>query len=142
MKRCPSVGIIGAGAAGLVATEVLSCSGVHVRTFERSKALGGVWNLAINKEGPMYKTLRSNLPKEIMAVPGFDFIDKIEHFKSTSENLSALLNDYSTSQSSFVTHAEVQLYLERYAMERQIHDLIRQRSTLQIRKQKYLNRKR
>lgn len=120
MKRCPSVGIIGAGAAGLVATEVLSCSGVHVRTFERSKALGGVWNLAINKEGPMYKTLRSNLPKEIMAVPGFDFIDEIEHFKSTSENLSALLKDYSTSQSSFVTHAEVQLYLERYAME---HDL-------------------
>ena len=71
---CKSVGVIGAGAAGLVASEVFSASGLNVRVFEKSKSIGGIWNYASNR-GAMYKSLRTNLPKEIMAFPGFPFLD-------------------------------------------------------------------
>lgn len=62
-----NVVIIGAGAAGIVATKYLVESGAQVQTFEQSEELGGSWvytdDVGKNKYGlpvpnPMYKGLR------------------------------------------------------------------------------------
>jgi len=56
------VAIIGSGAAGLVAIDVLSKLGTcDVIAYEKSSGLGGVWNMKQNKksgiaQNPMYST--------------------------------------------------------------------------------------
>jgi thioredoxin reductase len=60
------IAIVGAGAAGLVAGQVLTTAGFEVSVFEESSDIGGVWR---TKPGnAMYQSLRTNLPKEIMAI--------------------------------------------------------------------------
>lgn len=39
----PSVAVIGAGAAGLAAGQILRDEGLRVTIFEKSRHLGGVW---------------------------------------------------------------------------------------------------
>ena len=59
------VAVLGAGAAGLVASRLLREAGFGVRCFERTGDVGGVWRY--RPEDVMYKSLVTNLPKEIMA---------------------------------------------------------------------------
>ena len=73
--------ITGAGAAGIACVEALkNIEGVEVKAFEKSKHCGGVWNYWGNSKSttknPMYRTLKTNLPKEIMAFShNFPFLD-------------------------------------------------------------------
>lgn len=113
------IAIIGAGAAGLAmarvfsrqAQEETSSSGSTVIVlFEQSNDTGGVWNYQKanpvtnpsklsrhHHHHPMYRHLRTNLPKEIMAFREFPFP---QHPGGSS--------------ASFLTHAQIQDYLKSY----------------------------
>ena len=70
----------GGGAGGIISAYVLRNNGFDVTIYEQHSKIGGVWNYDLNKPtsssqkgesslklNPMYKGLRTNLPKEIMA---------------------------------------------------------------------------
>ena len=103
------VAVIGAGAGGLIAADVLKNEGFDVVIFEREPNVGGVWKYKEPKEGssstPMYKSLRTNLPKQIMAY-SYD-------------------TPFPDTDRSFLTHQNVQLYLEDFAERNSILPLIR-----------------
>jgi len=90
------VAIIGAGPAGLAAARVMSRNGIRPVVFEKNSVVGGVWNYVKDSEvRPMYRGLRTNLPRELMAYRekpwGGDGVGK-----------------------SYVTHKEVLEYLQGY----------------------------
>jgi cation diffusion facilitator CzcD-associated flavoprotein CzcO len=104
----PRIAVIGAGAAGLAAARVISREGWTPTVLEKEVQGGGVWRYkdyssssdsAVNdkKDRPVYRGLRTNLPKELMAFREFPF------------STSSPKND-----ASFVTHAQVQDYLLDY----------------------------
>ena len=98
----PRIAIVGAGAAGLVCARELMRVGMHVVVFERvASGGGGVWQHEAG--GAMYKNLRTNLPKEIMAYIG---------------------HPYDPALPSFVGHADVASYLDAYAAEQGVHQRI------------------
>jgi len=110
-----SVAVIGAGAAGLCAARHLS---VHPRVrptvFEQSSSVGGTWvytdTIGNDQHGlpvhsSMYKNLRTNLPKEVMAFPDFPFPENKEV--------------------SFVHHSEVLEYLESYKNQFEVNQFIK-----------------
>jgi len=92
----PHVAVIGGGAAGLVAARVLSRNAIQVTVLEKSAGVGGVWRYTGEKTHPMYRGLRTNLPKEIMAYRELP---------------------WTSGESSYVTHDQVLAYLESYATE-------------------------
>ena len=116
LSRSSRVGIIGAGPAGLSSAVQLRLAGFNnFKVFEKSAALGGTWRYSDNphddRSSSMYKNLRydlimshtynyesfnsrTNLPKECMSFPNFNF-----HHLPTS----------------FPSHAEVLKYLDTYA---------------------------
>ncbi|XP_067937377.1 uncharacterized protein [Watersipora subatra] len=105
MKR---VVVIGAGAAGLAALRSLvsDSNKLHYVAYERSDKVGGTWILDDPyKPTSMYNQLRTNLPKEVMAFPGFPFSDKIYE--------------------SFIGHKDVLDYLESFAQHYQLHKYIK-----------------
>lgn len=75
------VGIIGGGSAGLASARAFlktfpSPLSVHIDLFEKEATTGGVWDYkhrsvpptpGKKKDVPMYKSLRTNLPRELMA---------------------------------------------------------------------------
>ena len=64
-SRQQRVAIIGAGAAGLIAAHCVHklCTDAEITVFERSSGVGGVWGAHNAGTSPMYKSLRTNLPK-------------------------------------------------------------------------------
>jgi len=103
------VGVVGAGAAGLVAARLLTASPHSFAppvVFEQSAAIGGTWvytdDVGTDQHGlpihaSMYRNLKTNLPKEVMGYPDFPFQPE------------------SYSGKSFVYHDEVLDYLRSYA---------------------------
>lgn len=96
--------VIGAGAAGLCAARHLQQpgSGFKATVYEQSKGVGGTWvysdKVGLDEFGnpvhsSMYRGLKTNLPKEVMAFPDFAF---------------------PATRHSFLHHSEVQQYLENY----------------------------
>ena len=79
------VAVIGAGAAGLVAARELLKARHDVSVFEQSSRVGGIWVYQASSEpdplgqaGPrlhasMYESLRTNLPRDLMAFFDFSF---------------------------------------------------------------------
>ncbi|XP_053107363.1 uncharacterized protein LOC128325710 isoform X2 [Hemicordylus capensis] len=104
------VAVIGAGAAGLCAARHILASPDTFSppvVFEASAQLGGTWVYSEESEGDadgrqqpqhlhssMYRDLRTNLPKEVMAFPDFPF---------------------DPSLPSFLHHSDVLAYLQSYA---------------------------
>ncbi|VVC38042.1 Hypothetical protein CINCED_3A006990 [Cinara cedri] len=81
-KYKKSVAIIGCGVAGLVALRHFSAEGSQFKcvAYEQTDNVGGTWvytdKIGTDKYGlpvhsSMYKSLKTNLPKEIMELPGF-----------------------------------------------------------------------
>jgi hypothetical protein len=86
----------------------------EVIAFEKSSGIGGVWNMQQNtKKGraqnPMYSTLKTNLPKEIMAINADTPMTHNSHARGTS----------------FVGHVDVQQYLQDFADNRNLHEHVR-----------------
>ncbi|XP_048375332.1 flavin-containing monooxygenase FMO GS-OX4-like [Sphaerodactylus townsendi] len=110
------VAVIGAGAAGLCAARhILACPDAFLPpvVFEASDQVGGTWvyteQTGEDAEGwpihsSMYRDLRTNLPKEVMAFPDFPF---------------------DPSLPSFLHHSDVLAYLESYREESGIQDHVR-----------------
>ena len=89
----PRVAIVGGGAAGLAAARALARHGLRPTLLERDGAVGGVWRrVPGSRSRPMYRGLRTNLPKEIMAFREFPF-------------------PAANGAPSFVTHEQVFRYL-------------------------------
>ncbi|KAG6921730.1 Flavin-binding monooxygenase family protein [Chelydra serpentina] len=110
------VAVIGAGAAGLCAARHLAAHPEAFAppvVFEASGRVGGTWvyteetgqspdGLPIHSS--MYRDLRTNLPKEVMAFPDFPF---------------------DPSLPSFLHHSDVLAYLESYADHFRVREHVR-----------------
>ena len=99
--------IIGAGASGLgAARHSAEMLGDHPDSeliiIERSSAIGGIWGREA-QQGPVYRDLHTNLPKELMAFPDFPFPD---------------------SEDSFIHQSVVKDYLERYAKHFELNKVV------------------
>jgi len=122
------IGIIGGGAAGLATARAFLRANdaaatqngdknqqqFEVTVFETRHSIGGIWKYdeqsSTAKDGkksrPMYRNLRTNLPKELMAFREYPF--------GKSDGVEA----------SYVTHKQVQEYLEGYAQQFDLLDKI------------------
>ncbi|KAL9245271.1 hypothetical protein vseg_018943 [Gypsophila vaccaria] len=107
------IAVIGAGAAGLVATRELLNEGHRVAVFEKSDKIGGLWVYDPRAEtdelghGPtreiihssIYRSLRTNLPRVLMSFSGFPFAEREygdpRRFPGHEEVLG-YLNDFAT----------------------------------------------
>lgn len=105
MKRL-RVCVIGAGAAGLVAARHLTSqlNVFDVSVFEQASCIGGTWvyneNTGTDDRGlpihsSIYRNLRTNLPKEVMAFPDFPFPQEWPSFM-THQQVLRYLEDYAT----------------------------------------------
>mmetsp|Transcript_34250 Transcript_34250/g.71290 ORF Transcript_34250/g.71290 Transcript_34250/m.71290 type:complete len:560 (-) Transcript_34250:334-2013(-) len=113
------IAIIGGGAAGLACARVFTRNqdGTECVVLEKDPSIGGVWNHGLgvasdgdsqskstsannNKDRPMYQGLRTNLPKEIMAFREYPW--------------PAIPSHDPDGPASFVTHRQVQQYLQDY----------------------------
>ncbi|KAL7533638.1 hypothetical protein ACHAWF_004567 [Thalassiosira exigua] len=103
------IGIIGGGAAGLATARAFLRSNrsdrdvrFEVTVLESRDCVGGIWKYDDDEESkrtrPMYRNLRTNLPKELMAYREFPW-------------------GGDGAEASYVTHKQVQKYLEDYARE-------------------------
>lgn len=83
--------VVGAGAAGLAAAKQLRQDGHAVRVFEMSDDVGGVWHYDEKVEedpmgnpvdarvhSSMYASLRTNLPREVMAYDALPFTEEFD----------------------------------------------------------------
>ena len=83
------VAVIGAGAAGLVCARELTRKGHHVHVYEGGRDVGGLWDYTSDVEDDLlgkqpsrrihasiYKSLRTNLPGELMAFRDYPFTSK------------------------------------------------------------------
>jgi thioredoxin reductase len=103
--RLPSkIAVIGAGAAGLISAQRLHRDGFSVKVFERGNHVGGVWKYC--EEGVLYRSLQTNIPKEIMPF-----------------NYQCPFED-DTEKKSFIPHSRVQSYLEKFSATNKLEDLI------------------
>ncbi len=93
-----SVGIIGAGPAGIsAAANLLAISKITV--FEQASSIGGTWRYSddpnVEHATSMYKNLKIDVPKESMGFPDYPFEKQ--------------------GDPSFIDHEEVLKYLVKYA---------------------------
>jgi len=116
------VAVIGAGVSGLVAAKELQQEGHNVVVFEKNNRVGGTWiytpksdsdPLSIDPtretvHSSVYHSLRTNLPRQIMG-----FLDY------------PLSKRESGDPRTFPGHEEVLRFLEEFAGEFGIHELIR-----------------
>jgi Flavin-binding monooxygenase-like/NAD(P)-binding Rossmann-like domain len=156
--RVVNIGIIGAGPAGLVAARVVSRTiqqlqhdhQLHhfvITVFEKENDIGGVWRYkpnmlnhdtgtsessATKKSHPMYRHLRTNIPKEIMAYREFPW-KAIAPSVSTTTATTAKNHLIETSNQttistdnniSYLSHYNVYDYLHNYCQQYQLHNFI------------------
>ncbi|XP_021635477.2 flavin-containing monooxygenase FMO GS-OX-like 4 isoform X2 [Hevea brasiliensis] len=119
-----NVAVIGAGASGLVAARELRREGHKVVVFERENQIGGTWvydprvepdplSLDPNRliiHSSLYSSLRTNLPREVMGFRDYPFIAK---------------TDKTRDPRRYPGHREVLFYLQDFAREFEIEDMVR-----------------
>lgn len=109
------IAIIGGGAAGLIAARHIAALDTYsLILFEQTDQIGGTWvytdETNLDKHGlaihsSMYKNLRTNIPKEIMAIPDFPFKNP--------------------DGPSFVHHSMIREYLTSYAKHFNLYPYIK-----------------
>jgi hypothetical protein len=121
MENVKRIAVIGAGAAGLVTAEVFVRNGFsEVCVFEQRDEVGGVWNYSPvqvtskseSVPNAMYSSLRTNLPKEVMAF-------NMNHPFPVNE-----------TGNSFLGHTEVFNYLRCFATKNNLLERIRFSTTV------------
>ncbi|KAJ9706848.1 hypothetical protein PVL29_002021 [Vitis rotundifolia] len=119
-----NVAIIGAGAGGLVSARELRREGHQVVVFERQAQLGGTWvyNPGVEADplgsdpsraivhSSLYASLRTNLPREAMGFRAYPFVSTGQPHRDSRR---------------FPGHQEVLLYLNDYATEFGLTELVR-----------------
>jgi cation diffusion facilitator CzcD-associated flavoprotein CzcO len=117
-----SLAVVGAGAAGLVAARELRREGHGVVVFERGASVGGTWvyTPAVESDplgldqarniihSSLYSSLRTNLPRESMGFLDYPFVPR-----------------NGGDARRFPGHEEVLRYLENFAEEFKLLELIR-----------------
>ncbi|KAH7476826.1 hypothetical protein PRIC2_000698 [Phytophthora ramorum] len=106
------VGIIGGGAAGIIAAKSLKEAGHDVAVFEKSSHLGGIWKYDDAADAPssvLYKSLHTNLPTSIMQLKDFPF---------------------QAGLPSYPSHADVLAYLQHYAKHFGVDEFVRTNTTV------------
>ncbi|KAH8521731.1 hypothetical protein H0E87_002691 [Populus deltoides] len=118
------VAVIGAGAAGLVAARELWREGHQVVVFEKDSQIGGTWVYTPQVETDplglestrhivhtsLYKSLRTNLPRESMGFMDYPFVTRAGE---------------GSDPRRFPGHAEVLKYLQDFAREFGIEEMVR-----------------
>ncbi|KAK1564783.1 hypothetical protein Q3G72_011483 [Acer saccharum] len=118
------VAVIGAGAAGLVASRELRREGHAVVVFEKENQVGGTWvythevdsdplGLDPNRvavHSSLYSSLRTNLPRESMGFIDYPFVTR---------------SDGSGDPRRFPGHQEVLMYLKEFARVFGVEELVR-----------------
>ena len=121
-RRVARVAVVGAGAAGLAAARELKAEGPAVVVFEQARDVGGVWVYDPSVESDplgrddrrhrvhssMYRSLRTNLPREVMGYESFPFT-----------------RVFGGDDRRFCGHAEVRAYLAAYAEHHDLAPLVR-----------------
>ncbi|KAG5680244.1 hypothetical protein PVAND_009766 [Polypedilum vanderplanki] len=96
MKR---VCVVGAGAAGICAVKNCLEQGLDVIAFEQSKEIGGTWvytdktgkdENGLDIHSSMYRSLHTNLPKELMSFPDFPFPPQVKSYLPAQDVLDYL----------------------------------------------------
>jgi hypothetical protein len=88
------VGIIGAGAAGLVGARHLMAAGFDVTLFEIGSSVGGMWVYKNdNGRSSAYKTLHINTAKHLTSFEDFDFGEEVPPFPN-HRDMAKYLGDY------------------------------------------------
>ncbi|KAK1420134.1 hypothetical protein QVD17_21484 [Tagetes erecta] len=122
MTNSLKVAVIGAGVAGLTAARELQRESLQVVVFEKSHQLGGIWAYDSRLESDLlgvdpkrdvvhsslYKSLKTNLPRELMSFTNFKFCEKV----------------YSDPR-MFPGHEEVLMFLRDFASHFEVTKLIR-----------------
>ncbi|KAL5288529.1 hypothetical protein ACFFRR_009011 [Megaselia abdita] len=94
--------IIGAGMAGICTARHSLANGFKTTVFEQTGAIGGTWVYSENIDkdeyglevhSSMYKSLRTNLPKEIMGFPDFPFPEQNDSYLP-AEQVLQFVKDY------------------------------------------------
>ncbi|KFK43478.1 hypothetical protein AALP_AA1G130200 [Arabis alpina] len=120
------VAVIGAGAAGLVAARELRREDHTVVVFERDTQVGGLWVYTPKSEpdplsldpnrtivhSSVYESLRTNLPRECMGYRDYPFVPRPE-------------DDGSRDPRRYPSHNEVLAYLQDFAREFKLEELVR-----------------
>jgi hypothetical protein len=111
-RRSAHVAVVGAGAAGLAAARELRAEGHVVRVYEAGADVGGTWryDAGASAHSSMYASLRTNLPRELMA------------FSDLAFDASAPLTG---DARRYCGHAEVLAYLVAFADTHALRPLIR-----------------
>ncbi|KAJ7959883.1 Flavin-containing monooxygenase [Quillaja saponaria] len=118
------VAVVGAGAGGLVAARELRREGHRVVVFERNDQVGGMWVYTSKVESDplgldpnravvpssLYDSLRTNLPRECMGFRDFPFV---------------IRDGKGRDPRRFPSHTEVLMYLQDFATEFGIAELVR-----------------
>ncbi|XP_057868666.2 flavin-containing monooxygenase FMO GS-OX-like 8 isoform X1 [Cryptomeria japonica] len=115
------VGVIGAGAAGLVAAKELQREGFEVVVYEQNADVGGIWlynpdieddplglEIVGPNQGTIYESLRTNLTREVMGYMDYPFLVK-----------------EGRDPRRFPGHEEISLYLKDFARHFNLVELIR-----------------
>ncbi|VVA91067.1 unnamed protein product [Arabis nemorensis] len=125
-SRARHVAVIGLGAAGLVAARELRREGHTVVAFGREKQVGGLWvytdrvepdSLSLDPDrtivhSSIYKSLRTNLPRECMGYSDFPFVTRPGDGESRDPR-------------RYPDHREVMMYLQDFAKEFEIEEMVR-----------------
>lgn len=96
-RTIKTIGIIGAGVAGIGAARLLGQAGYDCEVFEQNEKLGGVWSAG-------YHTFGLQTPRSLYEIPDYPMPDSYPRVPSG---------------------AELQAYLENYAKDFRVYDRIR-----------------
>uniref|UniRef100_A0A8D8LMA6 Flavin-containing monooxygenase n=1 Tax=Cacopsylla melanoneura TaxID=428564 RepID=A0A8D8LMA6_9HEMI len=110
------VAVIGGGAGGLTATKRLTepGSGFTCTTFEQTDNVGGTWvyteqtgrdQYGLPVHSSMYKSIKTNLPKEIMELSGY-------HHKRHADKSYIAANDVLQYLNDFADNFELRKYIK------------------------------
>jgi dimethylaniline monooxygenase (N-oxide forming) len=109
-----NVAIIGAGGAGLVTMAELRKLGHTVTAFESESMIGGTWNYETSSRTSVYKNLRTNLPRELMAFTQYKMRPKDDPEGS-----------FTGDARRFASHSEITGWLKSFNEEMGLNEFIR-----------------
>ncbi|XP_039141823.1 flavin-containing monooxygenase FMO GS-OX5-like isoform X1 [Dioscorea cayenensis subsp. rotundata] len=117
MARSVKTAVIGAGPGGLVAARELRREGHEVTVFEKSTRVGGTWvydpstdSDRVAVHGSLYRSLRTNLPRQLMGFLDYPFPGPSESF---------------VDPRAFPAHEEVLAFLEGFGRDFGVLEMVR-----------------